>query len=509
MPIGRPRIPGTEAERAEARRAKVRANVQAFRRRQKEKKSADQGDQRRTIDLCPIQPRQTPAGGAHDTGLPTIATPPNGYSHTYEPSVFPPEDPEFWLWAIPAEMGARLEGTTYQNAFIETLHHRFVQPQTINEETAEGPRKRLSICCSIWITSVDIEIGRPETEVLMEALLAASLAVAGRDRNDSDMSLHGAYMQTRALQRLRYSLTRYQEGDSSICPTTLSLTALTCAMSELVANKSWDNFNRHLLGVGALIFHGGVDRLDRRAAQEHFYGYRAIQTPFLFMDRQRAFLSNPEWTHFPWRKDVELALHPLHLMLDIALKILPEIVKQDMPKKWKVTCLKERLDKAWVIVEELDEWERQLRLRHHGVLYTKMLSTWGGVYKCRLEFPDTSTAIAFAMYTAVRVHVATLIANVSDEMRLRMPMADIDSSSALLDALRWSRLACQSLEYFHTGDAPKAAGRIVTLWPLETAWELFGRLHFEGSADVSREIAWCRTTAERHTSLGIPPFQWR
>lgn len=92
----------------------------------------------------------------------------------------------------------------------------------------------------------------------MEALLAASLAIVGRDRNDPDMALHGAYMQTRALQRLRYSLNKYQEGDTRISPTMLSLTALTCAMSELIANKSWDNFNRHLLGVGALLVHGGI-----------------------------------------------------------------------------------------------------------------------------------------------------------------------------------------------------------------------------------------------------------
>lgn len=197
--------------------------------------------------------------GGQPVGLPTIAALPHGCPPAYEPSVFPPEDPEFWLWAIPAEMGARLVGTTYQDAFIEALQHRFVPPQVILEQTKDGSQKRLSICCSTWITSANLEIGRPETEVLMESLLAASLAIVGRNRNDPDMTLHGAYMQTRALQRLRYSLTRYQEGDKTICPTMLSLTALTCAMSELIANKSWDNFNRHLLGVGALIFHGGVE----------------------------------------------------------------------------------------------------------------------------------------------------------------------------------------------------------------------------------------------------------
>ncbi|ETI28334.1 hypothetical protein G647_00783 [Cladophialophora carrionii CBS 160.54] len=376
------------------------------------------------------------------------------------------------------------------------------------EQTKDGPRQRISICCSTWTTSAILEIGKPETEVLMEALLAASLAIAGRDRRDQDMALHSAYLQTRALQRLRYSLTRYQEGDMSVCPTLLSLTALTCAISELIANKSWDNFNRHLLGVGALIFHGGVAGLDRRSSREHFYGYRAIQTPFLFMNRQRAFPSNPEWCDFPWKKHVDVAQHPLHSMLDIALKILPEVVKQDMPKKWKVACLEERLDKAWTVVEELDEWERELRLRHHGVLYIKTPSVWGGVNGHRLEFPGTSTAIAFAMYTAVRVHVAALIANVSDEMLSRASAADVRPSSAMLEAVQWSRLACQSLEYFHTG-APKVAGRIVTLWPLETAWELFSRVHMESTVDVSQELAWCRSMAERHASLGIPPFRWR
>jgi hypothetical protein len=195
-------------------------------------------------------------------------------------------------------------------------------------------------------------------------------------------------------------------------------------------------------------------------------------------------------------------------MLDIALKILPEIVKQDMPKRWRITCLKERLDKAWRVVEELDEWEGQLRSRHHGILYVKTPSAWGGVYEHRLDFPGTSTAIAFAMYTAVRVHVAALVATISDEMLSRAPTSDIDPGSAVLEALQWSRLACQSLEYVHTG-APQVAGRIVTLWPLETAWEFFSRVHMEGSVDVSHELAWCRSVAERHASLGIPPFQWR
>jgi hypothetical protein len=226
------------------------------------------------------------------------------------------------------------------------------------------------------------------------------------------------------------------------------------------------------------------------------------------MNRQRAFLSNSEWVDFNWKTEVNHSQHPLNSMLDIALKILPEIVNQDMPKKWKISGLKERLAKAWIVVEELDKWERELQSRYHGLLCNKVLSSWGGLYEYRFEFPGTSTATAFAMYTAVRIHVADLIATISEELLSRIPTANVQPSSAVLESLRWARLACQSLEYFHTG-VPKVAGRTMTLWPLETAWELFSRLKLQGVEDLSQEIAWCRSTAERHAARGIPPFRWR
>ncbi|KIW35117.1 uncharacterized protein PV07_01834 [Cladophialophora immunda] len=502
MAIGRPRIPGTDAERAEARRNKVRANVQAFRRRQKEKQLAEQTIRTQASEGV-LPTRQTLA-----RQQPTIAILPQSCPRAFEPSPLSPDDPEFWLWAIPSEMGARLVGSTYHVAFVQALKNKFVRPQTVRERTKNKAEQQLSICCSTWITTASLEIDKPETKVLMEALLAASLAKVGKDRNEPEMVLQGAYMQTRALQRLRYSLKRYQDGDRTISPTMLSSMALICAMSELITNKSWDNFNCHLLGVGALIFHGGAEGLNQQSSQEHFYGYRAIQTPFLFMSRQKSFLSESQWINFPWKGEVELAQSPLHSMLDIALKALPEIVKQETPKAWSLPSLKERYEKACAIATELDDWERQLRSQHRGPLHSEVIASWGGVYERRLDFHNTEIAIAFATYTAVRIHVATLVADTSKEIISRMPTTDIDRSAAMLEALRWARLACESLEYFHTSE-PKVTGRIITLWPLEAAWELFAQLEVEGSMDVSQEIAWCRSAAERYAKLGIPPFQWR
>lgn len=413
-----------------------------------------------------------------------------------------------WLWAIESEMGLSISGTSYQDEFLTVLPGKHQTSQSTFEEKHCGPSKTLTICCSTWSTSATLIIGRCETDVLMEALAAASLAIIGRERRDEEMALQAAYVQSRALRRLRHSITRYEEGDESVDPILLSLTALTCAMSELIANQSWTNFNRHLLGVGALMFHSGPEALDKQSTREHFYGYRAMQTPFLFMDRQRAFLSDPEWIQVPWKKDLGAAQRPLHSMLDIALNILPEIVEQDMTKKWKPSILKQRLQKAWNAVAELDSWERCLRSQHRSGLYTKRRALWEGLEETAFDFASLCSAIAFTMYTAVRIHVAYLIASVSDDLLSREPQTDVRPQAAMLEAFRWSRIACQCLEFFHTGK-PKVSGRIVTLWPLETAWELFSRLQADKYIEVSKEMAWCQRTAERLSSTGVPPFRWR
>ncbi|OAP57511.1 hypothetical protein AYL99_08249 [Fonsecaea erecta] len=500
MPIGRPRIPGTDAERAEARRNKVRANVQAFRRRQKEKQLAEKA---RRLHADDDGPHQTLASQP-----PTSAVLPPSCLRACEPSAVPLENPEFSIWLIPSEMGAKLVGSTYHVAFVHALKNRFVRLHSMRERAKNKAEQQMSICCSTWTITAALEIDRPETAVLIEALLAASLTKVGKERSEAEIALQGAYMHTRALQRLRYSLKRYQDGDRTISRTVLSSTALICAMSELVNDKSWASFNCHLLGVGALIFHGGAEGLNHQSAQEHFYGYRAIQTPFLFMNRQTSFLSESRWIDFPGKKEVEPAQRPLQSMLDVALKVLPVIVEQDTLKSWSLPRLRERYETVCTIVAELESWRSQLQSQHHEPLHTKVIASWEGVYEHRLDFPDSSIAVAFTMYTAVRIQVARLVTDISDEIISRAPTTDIDRNSTVLEALRWAHLACESLEYFHTGET-KTAGRIATLWPLEMAWRLFTQLEEEGSMDVSQEIAWCRSAAERYAKLGIPPFQWR
>lgn len=512
MPIGRPRLPGTEAERAEARRAKVRANVQAFRKRQRDKKLLEESASPESgNDSCTSAQTSRLQSSSPLPPLDRLSLKESNRQESPESSdVEVSAESGSWLWAIHSEMGLRISSRFYQQAVLKGLsgNSKCQTSQAMYEPMQSGPKERFTICCSSWITSATLEVGRCETDVLMEALVAASLAIMGREQHDPEMTLHAAYAQSRALRRLRYSITQYEEGDNRVDTVLLSLTALTCAMSELIANQSWANFNRHLLGVGALIFHSGPEALEQQSTRQHFFGYRAMQTPFLFMDRQTAFLTNPEWIGFSEKGLCGLAQQPLHSMLDIALKILPEIVKQEMAKKWKSSTLKERLQQAWNTVAELDSWERRLRSEHKGPLYTRRNALWKGLDEYAFEFTSSSSAIAFTMYTAVRIHVAKLIASVSISLVAREPHTDVRPHAAMLEAYRWSRIACQCLEFFHT-DKPKVNGRIITLWPLETAWELFSHLQADKSVDVSKEMAWCQGTAERLSLMGIPPFQWR
>lgn len=513
MPIGRPRLPGTESERAQARREQVRANVQAFRRRQREKRA---GDQLETCDEESLVPQVHDRKAQDRDSFLRCTEEPSCRSRSSTPNPDIPrtlsmrqnEKRESWLWAIPLEMGVNLGDSFHASTLAAVLQHEYLVADSPSGILASGTDSNITIRCATWTASVSLQGKSQERGVLMDATLAAALAIAGRDREHRAMALHATYVQNRALRRLRRCLTQYEQGESSVDAVFLSLTALTCAMSELATNQSWANFNRHLLGIGALISHGSLDVLKSPAGLENFYGYRAVQTPFLFMNRQSTFLSKSEWIDFPFRRNSNTACDPLQSLVDIALGILPDIVKQDMAMKCNLSLLVERLQRATEVVADLDTWEQRLRKRHQSALYVERPAIWGGLHDLAFEFVVPSSAIAFTMYTALRIHVASFMACVSEEIYSLKHEAGVDPSMAVQQALHWSRIACQCVESFHISSS-NSGGRIVSLWPLETAWELFSRLGTEKSMEMSKETAWCRSVAERLSLVGIPPYQWR
>jgi hypothetical protein len=240
MPIGRPRAPGTEEERAEARRAKVRVNVQAFRRRQKEKKLVAEAESKARQDRERFAQLHVP-DFFDESSLSTesLRSSPSSCRTTPESDY---ADPDSWIWYLSRDLVTQ---SGYHDEFLNLDSNEQYPPQMPQDLLGYDSQERIASCSS-WLNSAMLEIGGPGTDLVTDALLASALTVVSQDRNDPDMALHGAYVQSRAIRRLRIALQQFAANEASYCTSMLSLAALTCAMSELLASQSWTHFSNHL-----------------------------------------------------------------------------------------------------------------------------------------------------------------------------------------------------------------------------------------------------------------------
>ena len=150
MGSGRPRIPGTDSERAEARRIQVRHNVQAFRQRQKQKQQK----------LQHISSGGIPSQEHSKTSTQT-SSPRSIKTQTYDCSAIELSEVEQsdlydepWTVQLPVRLDL---GPAFRDAFIAALQYRSL-PQNILPFSIEyDPNIRVSLCCSTWVSS---EIGR-------------------------------------------------------------------------------------------------------------------------------------------------------------------------------------------------------------------------------------------------------------------------------------------------------------------------------------------------------------
>ena len=337
MPLGRPRAPGTEAERAEARRAKVRKNVQAFRRRQKEKKLTEAASQAPRSDdgiddrfgavVCREGYLDISSTSTRSPSISAKSSPGLGGTTLPALSDYDYADPDSWIWRFPQDLVGNI---AFQETFITAMRqsdHWWSQLADTGQHPplSYEPFRALAGCGSTWFHIAMMETVDPGLEIMNDACLASALTIISRERQDNDMGVSAAYIQSRALRQLRRSLQRWSEEPARLCPISLSLAALTCAMSEIVVSHSWPNFASHLNGVGCLLSYHDPASLCTQSARELFYGYRSLEATFAFMHGRSLFLADPRWIDMPWKDEISMSLHPLHKMLDIAFRFLPEI----------------------------------------------------------------------------------------------------------------------------------------------------------------------------------------
>jgi hypothetical protein len=492
MPPGRPRLPGTEEERAANRREKVRRNVRALRSRRREQQaslseSSSYGDSQ-VVAQEPCMTLDTETQSQQRISV--ILT-------------LEGESPR-WSINFPLRIDA---GPSHRDAFLASFLQRSLpETATGSEPIGETEYVHVSLCCSTWVTTACFRAGCQNSEMLSDALLASALTVAGEERGDKEMLSYGLQVQARAFKQLREQI-GYAQGDKRKQNSNLlAATTLACAMSELLSNKSWQNFSLHIAGVGALIEAAGPSALTISAARDNFYGYRAIQSAFSFVDRRSSFLARAEWIHFPWRDSHPLSDSPMHAMLDIAYKIPSEMQLYDQTVPRSPQFLRLLLQRLASIASDLEAWKRSLFQDQPTPTFRPHATLSRSLNLDLIEFCNVAVASAFTFYTGVRIALLDLVREVSTDLAPFDPTAHITHSDAMKNMLQWSRSTCQCVEYFFNVDK-KVVGKLICLFPLDAAWKAFKTVHDLGEEDLSLELAWCKNAAEKFEAMGLPALR--
>lgn len=556
MPLGRPRRPGTDAERAAARRQQVRENVRNFRQRNRERAQSE--NQPESSDSEALS-GQSSVSRSTTSSLQALASPTEALSTSFQAlstsqaastsqTSIPQAIRNISLsseyvgqtikWSL--ELPFRIDlGPSYSDAFIAAFQYRnlpgpvltaqstsletptsgsFVSdsppamaislaPEPPSSNPATPELTRVEICYHTWTTSVTFEAMSPGSEMLREALLSAALNLISIERNDRAMAMQAVQIQATALRKLRDGFDDYLENKDPVKATLLSATALACSMSELLVNKSWDGFSLHLRGVGALIEHAGPAALNTQTAQNHFYGYRIVHAAFSFLHRRGTFLSRDEWIDLDWRNN-DTFEHPIHTLLDIVLYIPGEMEHYDKGTDRRPGFLRRRLKKLNEVVLELNQWRVDLFSKYASPMHATETVHWSGLHTSSINFTNDIVATSFMTFAGVRIALFSLVRQLAEDLKADDPSAIPVLNYSIDEMIKWSRIACQCVEYHFARD-PSVAGRVLCLFPFDMAWNSFVELGEKYERDLRSELRWCQNAAERIEGTGLPVFKVR
>ncbi|KUJ09400.1 uncharacterized protein LY89DRAFT_676194 [Mollisia scopiformis] len=562
MPLGRPRRPGTDAERAAARRQQVRENVRAFRQRNRERAQLD--NQPESSDSEALSRQSSVARSEAGSSSQVVASSSEALSTSFRrlstssqaaglgstASTIPTSSVERNISVTSETIGRTIKwslglpfridlGPAYSGAFIAAFQYRSLPAPTLTVESdsieteslmtlstepqdtitdiapteqqptdeASNELTRVEICYHTWTTSVSFEAMSPGSEMLREALLSAALNLISIERNDRAMAMQAVQIQATALRKLRDGFDDYLENKDPAKATLLSATALACSMSELLVNKSWDGFSLHLKGVGALIEHAGPDALDDQIARDHFYGYRAVQFPFSFLHRRGSFLAREEWINLEWRGG-DLGNCPIHTLLDIGLQVPSEMEHYDKNPNRRPGALRRQLKKLNDLASELNQWKVDVFSRYTSAMYTAEPASWTGLHSEAIHFTNDIVASSFTVYTGIRVALFSLVRQLAEDLKAEDESAIPVLTYSIEESFKWSRIACQCTEYFFARE-PNVAGKVLCLFPFDTAWSTFVELGENYDRDMTNELRWCQGAAERIEATGLPVFKVR
>jgi hypothetical protein len=538
MPQGRPRLPGTEAQRAAARRQQIRENVRAYRRRRRERELSEiQAESAETIETN----EESSPGSSTDKSLSRFPMP---QTILYERpgrqvSITLERENTDLRWGLTLPFRIDL-GPAYTGAFIAAVHYRsspspppdtgptspcsrvnyslspsetprFLESVTTARDSSIDFRfdhMRVQICCFEWITTVSLQAMSPGAEMLKDALLASSLHLIGMERDDPRLSIAAMQTQNVALRKLREGFDDYIAHRDVKKNALLSATALAYSISELLVNKSWSGYAMHLKGVGALIEDAGPDALESRDSRDNFIGYRTAQIPFNILERRSSFLGRSEWIKFPWRDSDPHFNRPRDTLLDIAVQIPVQMELYEKTTNRTPSFNRRLLRRLNRIVALLNEWKDDLFEKYSHEIYTTEAAAWEGLHSEYIKFRDDTVAEAFTLYAGIRIELFTLVRRLAHRLQPADDSALLILKGAIREGFKWSRIVCQCLEYFFTRER-NVMGKVNSLFPFDCAWGTFVELQEVVGADMRIELRWCQVTCERIRGTGLPVFRER
>lgn len=555
MPRGRPRLPGTEAERAEARRAKVRQNVQAFRARQKTKPVVDSAE----TDSSSTPDSSKSSNGSGQSSKSSNSTSPQRRDkhkvHWITPlkqddderfdesqsevalveyvqgrKSFKSSDPNSFTVNIPISPNASPE---YRKAFLAAFYDRFHPDTSSSPQPRNATQLQLTanVPCSSWVESACYMFGDSASATLSEATLAAALAVIGAERSQHEISIESLRIYLLAMKKIRsdlFKMLREPDGKRrDLRP--LFLASFACSNVEFMCNNNLVAMLEHVKGMGSLIQRRGVQAMQSPDMRIFLYEFRVIDNTFCVMARKPSFLCLDEWINTPWRNDPEHRAIPTQTLYDVGYLIPPlleDYDKMQEPHGNPANRL-QLLPRIQSIMDEMDDWavtQVSLIESDPDVRGTES-PTKGSHYSWSKPFAYPFRLLTWSMTAALITWLPYKIMLLDLFITILVEQGtpeNQDSEKAkhivlVLDAARKEILQCakeirKCTPHFLEKDK-KIVGWIMTLFPFQTAYFEFikARQRLEDDPKVSKEelheldedIQWCLELSQAYVERGF------
>ncbi len=552
MPRGRPRDADYDAERAAARRAKVREYVRAFRQRKKDApslaadpNSAGFSGYSSLVFISEDQENAVPRRGSSSSldtasskkkaerprpsNLPWRRLMPRGDG---DPPAVGLRNKDIGLhaprWIVPNE------AAEWKVSFLAFLQHRYV-PNTTKFANPLLANTNMPITCVSWINAA-CDIAARDGGSLGHSMAAMSLSLVGAERKNSNMHKSAMVEYQRALKQLNSDLSMVLSGsnDGQSDTSGLQLACFACSIFELVNNGSFMNLVHHMSGIGLLIQHGASGSLKTSLGRDVLYEYRLIDITICLSVRKDSFLSRREWIDFPWKSTHPQATSLLHTVVDIAYGIPPIMTTFDRTQHAaSEAALRSMLVSLLKIRADLEDWEIRVNTECGTNIYHFAPSQWfhaclTKVFPYTFDFCNFPTATALLFCWTFKVRLLGLADEIRRRLRKLLCVAprgtvtsqfqqstlneiDTEIENDNIECIYYARLICQALEYFFASDK-RLIGRFCALLPFETAFLAFrtiaghlcdGRM-YQGS-DLSAELAFCEWMGDvKFKGEGLP-----